>query len=390
MDFNVVGFDNLPCPNPATFGSHRTENQDFRDFKLARTSSPSATVFGYGCTSRGPFSPSQWMELEHQALIYKYISSNVPIPNYLLNPIRKAAAAYSAFPPAFTANSFGLHLGYCSNDPEPGRCRRTDGKKWRCSKEAVADQKYCERHMNRGRHRSRKPVEGQSGHSSTTKPPATTPPSTAAAAPPPPNHHQFNTLQTGYDLQHYHHKIGSKHHSQSELGLVYDESLLGSQGNRSELRQFIDNWPKFQGEHRSGVAAWPEKATHLSISIPTTDYVPSAAASSPMNRKFAASSSQELEMGLEVGIADKLKPMPSWVPISWESPMGGPLGEALHAKSNDPGSCKNSKPLNLMDSLPASPKGILAESSNKRFDAAGRCIGFICPGTAINPSLPAL
>lgn len=58
-----------------------------------------------------------------------------------------------------------FHLGYSgSNDPEPGRCRRTDGKKWRCSRDAVPDQKYCERHINRGRHRSRKPVEGQSGH----------------------------------------------------------------------------------------------------------------------------------------------------------------------------------------------------------------------------------
>lgn len=44
-------------------------------------------------------------------------------------------------------------------DPEPGRCRRTDGKKWRCSKNAIPDQKYCERHMHRGRQRSRKPVE---------------------------------------------------------------------------------------------------------------------------------------------------------------------------------------------------------------------------------------
>lgn len=61
-----------------------------------------------------------------------------------------------------------FHLGFSNNtDPEPGRCRRTDGKKWRCSRDAVADQKYCERHMNRGRHRSRKPVEGQSGHAST-------------------------------------------------------------------------------------------------------------------------------------------------------------------------------------------------------------------------------
>lgn len=59
-----------------------------------------------------------------------------------------------------------FHLGFSNTtDPEPGRCRRTDGKKWRCSRDAVADQKYCERHMNRGRHRSRKPVEGQAGHS---------------------------------------------------------------------------------------------------------------------------------------------------------------------------------------------------------------------------------
>ena len=47
------------------------------------------------------------------------------------------------------------------NYSEPGRCRRTDGKKWRCAKEVVPDQKYCERHLNRGRNRSRKPVEGQ-------------------------------------------------------------------------------------------------------------------------------------------------------------------------------------------------------------------------------------
>lgn len=57
-------------------------------------------------------------------------------------------------------------VGYCSYfgkkiDPEPGRCRRTDGKKWRCSKDAHPNSKYCERHMNRSRYRSRKPVESQ-------------------------------------------------------------------------------------------------------------------------------------------------------------------------------------------------------------------------------------
>lgn len=53
-------------------------------------------------------------------------------------------------------------------DPEPGRCRRTDGKKWRCSKEAYPDSKYCERHMHRGRNRSRKPVEVSSATSTAT------------------------------------------------------------------------------------------------------------------------------------------------------------------------------------------------------------------------------
>ncbi|XP_055960826.1 uncharacterized protein LOC126673818 [Mercurialis annua] len=131
-----------------------------------------ANLYGVYADARGPFTPSQWMELEHQALIYKYITANVPIPSNLLIPIRKAldSAGFSSFsggllrPNPLSWGTF--HLGFSNNtDPEPGRCRRTDGKKWRCSRDAVADQKYCERHMNRGRHRSRKPVEGQSAHS---------------------------------------------------------------------------------------------------------------------------------------------------------------------------------------------------------------------------------
>lgn len=54
-------------------------------------------------------------------------------------------------------------------DPEPGRCRRTDGKKWRCSRDVVPDEKYCEKHMHRGRHRSRKPVETSEVTSPSTK-----------------------------------------------------------------------------------------------------------------------------------------------------------------------------------------------------------------------------
>ncbi|GAB4839273.1 hypothetical protein Ancab_028800 [Ancistrocladus abbreviatus] len=121
---------------------------------------------------RGPLTPSQWLELEHQALIYKYIIANEPIPPNLLIPIRRAieTAGFCGFTGSpHRPNTLGwgpFHLGFAnSTDPEPGRCRRTDGKKWRCTRDAVPDQKYCERHMNRGRHRSRKHVEGQAGHS---------------------------------------------------------------------------------------------------------------------------------------------------------------------------------------------------------------------------------
>lgn len=44
-------------------------------------------------------------------------------------------------------------------EDEPTRCRRTDGKKWRCSNTVLPFEKYCERHMHRGRKRSRKLVE---------------------------------------------------------------------------------------------------------------------------------------------------------------------------------------------------------------------------------------
>ncbi|CAM8959973.1 unnamed protein product [Rhodiola kirilowii] len=108
--------------------------------------------------SVSPFTVSQWQELEHQALIYKYLMAGLAIPPDLVLPIQKSFEAVSS--------RFFTHptMGYCSfygkkYDPEPGRCRRTDGKKWRCSKDAYPDSKYCERHMHRGRNRSRKPVE---------------------------------------------------------------------------------------------------------------------------------------------------------------------------------------------------------------------------------------
>ncbi|PKA45975.1 Growth-regulating factor 3 [Apostasia shenzhenica] len=116
-------------------------------------------IAGSGTGCRPPFTASQWEELEHQALIFKYLIAGIPVPSDLVLPIRRSYETMAA--------RFYSHpaLGYCSSyygkklDPEPGRCRRTDGKKWRCSKDAYPDSKYCERHMHRGRNRSRKHVE---------------------------------------------------------------------------------------------------------------------------------------------------------------------------------------------------------------------------------------
>lgn len=45
---------------------------------------------------RPPFTPVQWQELEHQALIYKYLVAGVPVPYDLVVPIRRSLEALSA------------------------------------------------------------------------------------------------------------------------------------------------------------------------------------------------------------------------------------------------------------------------------------------------------
>ncbi|XWS25483.1 hypothetical protein CRYUN_Cryun27aG0071800 [Craigia yunnanensis] len=420
----------------------------------------------------GPFSPSQWMELEHQALIYKYITANVPIPSTLLIPIRKAldSADFSSFSGGLLRpNTLGwgaFHLGFSNNtDPEPGRCRRTDGKKWRCSRDAVADQKYCERHMNRGRHRSRKPVEGQSGRSAAattatiTKLMPTVSSSSASVVGPISGssesnsltiaQQQFKNLQPGGasnlsavsplnrlllkkdtvgerihdtarglamisptgDLTSKENpllipkkQISYEEQPRNEFGVVSSDSLLNpshksssmikcrnfgssqdltSQETESQhsLRQFMDDWPKSQSD-RSAIS-WPEvdvqsDRTQLSISIPmaASDFMSST--SSPNNEKLTLSPlrlSREfdpLHMGLGVGsvINEPNQRQANWIPISWETSMGGPLGEVLHSTNSSTADCKNPSALNLMTEgwdhsprLGSSPTGVLQKTS---------------------------
>ena len=51
----------------------------------------------------------------------------------------------------FSVQGCGTSHNYRNDvELELGRCRRTDGKKWRCRRGVVANQKYCEMHMHRG------------------------------------------------------------------------------------------------------------------------------------------------------------------------------------------------------------------------------------------------
>ncbi|XP_010556485.1 PREDICTED: growth-regulating factor 1-like [Tarenaya hassleriana] len=355
------------------------QNANLLSYFQLSTVSPYSTR-NAGCNNG--FTQSQWIELEHQTLIYKYMCANIPIPSALLLPIRKAfeSAGLSCLSGGLLRSNAlgwgGFHLGFSSNaDPEPGRCRRTDGKKWRCSKDAVPDQKYCERHMNRGRHRSRKPVEGQvQGHSSSAAMAkasaaggatcasgiASKNTTTFALSQNQPKHSSMSDSINGVFMGknttsgEKHQEMSSmpmlssrnaslrpedsnflfKHQnpfeksSYNEFGFVPSESLLNPSphggSSRSvylsdqateapshhQLLQFMDNCPQnpslagssdFLSRNRGKTATTTLRLSYESDTVP-------------------------MGLGVQGGSSSN-------IPLSWDSSIGGPLGEALHNSS---------------------------------------------------------
>ncbi|OIW10715.1 hypothetical protein TanjilG_16087 [Lupinus angustifolius] len=89
---------------------------------------PPAMMF---MASQPLFTVAQWQELEHQALIFKYFKAGLTVPPDLLVPIQKSLQLIMSQQNHPSLGYYGKKI-----DPEPGRCKRTDGKKWRCSKDA--------------------------------------------------------------------------------------------------------------------------------------------------------------------------------------------------------------------------------------------------------------
>ncbi|CAM0913287.1 unnamed protein product [Alopecurus aequalis] len=291
------------------------------------------------------FTASQWRELEHQALIYKYMAAGSQVPHELVIPLRHQDAAIDTVPslacfpqPSLGWGLYGMGAQYARKpeDPEPGRCRRTDGKKWRCSREAYGESKYCDRHMHRGKNRSRKPVEPPMSCNSTASSPAASyrpsplsisPPAPADAPPgyghqlqrtdvsapraaahvsplqlhldapsPPPSYHRYAQPQQQYCASPLYPSGGGYGHGLSRqdeaeamarrqhcLSLGADLSLdkpdASSVTDEKPLRRFFDECPR--DENSVDGKPWytypamgHRDETQLSMSIPTTARYP--------------------------------------------------------------------------------------------------------------------
>ncbi|KAK3211015.1 hypothetical protein Dsin_015721 [Dipteronia sinensis] len=149
--------------------------------KIYTPSSSAYTIAGYGYRSsnpgmhvpysriRGNFTQSQLNELNRQLWMMTHITVNVPLRSRLLNYLYGSKGTF--------------YVGSGSNDSEPGRCRRTDGKKWRCSRKVAPQQKFCREHKHRAQahYRSRKLLEGPT-HQAPTGPTSSMSTSTSGGA----------------------------------------------------------------------------------------------------------------------------------------------------------------------------------------------------------------
>ncbi|KAF5931767.1 hypothetical protein HYC85_027938 [Camellia sinensis] len=224
-----------------------------------------------------PFTATQWQELEQQALIFKYMVSGVPIPPHLISTVKTSMESSSVMSSRFYPHQpigwGSFEMGYGRKvDPEPGRCRRTDGKKWRCSKEAHPDSKYCERHMHRGRHRSRKPVEviTTTTTNSSSIPPTTNPNSAGAAA--------TTTSIISYSLSAESYPFLNPHSSSSSRPAGKPMEVERGEEKQKPFHHFFGEWQPKSREYSSWLDIEEEEenqsshgsfsTTQLSISMP--------------------------------------------------------------------------------------------------------------------------
>ncbi|KAL1183356.1 hypothetical protein V6Z11_A02G177500 [Gossypium hirsutum] len=371
MDFGVLGLDGIVGPNngapspsppveskPKLFGSGFTKQERSSDSAEEEDHWKSCKVPKTMPLHQGiPLLRSNETPQQQQDHMISFSSLKSALPFIRKDGNFMEKTTQSNDFSMYTRNAVGLgsfHLRYTgSTDPEPGRCRRTDGKKWRCSRDAVADQKYCERHINRGRHRSRKPVEGQTGHTATNSKVVSMSSSLLASAKTsggaanslaialqhrsgaadPSSDTLVNRIQDqrGFSLLSSTTNLKSDDSTTftitkqgvpfvestlSDFGHVASDSLVNPSHKSSYMNskeyghglfldftgqetqdqtpphQFIDNWPKDQSSR--SIVTWPNELkpdwTQLSMSIPMVTSEFSSTLSSPVKEKLDLSS----------------------------------------------------------------------------------------------------
>ncbi|TXG48533.1 hypothetical protein EZV62_024408 [Acer yangbiense] len=250
----------------------------------------------------------------------------------------------------------GLNVIRFSNggDLEPGRCRRTDGKKWRCSRDVAPDQKYCERHLHRGRHRSRKPVEQLPPKNNNNK-------TRLQSDPPPPsssitqsyNHVKstekvtvFESLEQQRCLDNW--MMNSSVYNQNyqpepPLNLncytdIINPDLVASLENQHQtetpIRGFIDLWSNGVSEHDHNNNTNSGNSSSNGNLLLSPLSLSMGGSSSSNNTTTIDDEMGRIHMGLGVVQTDQdhecstKLPFTSWLPPSSWAP-GGPLAEVL-------------------------------------------------------------
>ncbi|XP_028066849.1 growth-regulating factor 3-like isoform X1 [Camellia sinensis] len=328
------------------------------------------------------FSLGQWQELELQALIFRHMLAGSCVPPQLLHLLNKTLLSPppTPTPPSYYSlqhfphyNPTLLQTGYWGRggmDPEPGRCRRTDGKKWRCSRDVVTGHKYCERHMNRGRNRSRKPVEIPTPSSSTSTAGGGSSgggggvikTNTAFAAQPRTSmgtggttHFNLAGPSPSIDLLHLNQRP-SESKPENKLSLFETQNEVSGDGKSGGrvLRCFFDDWPRsLQQPSNAGTNASPvTSSTCLSISTPNNP------PPSDFSLKLSTGNGDDRPGHQEVSV-ERERLQLNWA-ASWGTnpvaPMGGPLAEALRSST-----ASNSSPTSVLHQL---QRGTMSETTS--------------------------
>ncbi|EFH54151.1 hypothetical protein ARALYDRAFT_323835 [Arabidopsis lyrata subsp. lyrata] len=317
------------------------------------------------------FSWAQWQELELQALIYRYMLAGASVPQELLLPIKKSLIHQS--PMHFLhhplQHSFPLHQpswywGRGAMDPEPGRCKRTDGKKWRCSRDVVAGHKYCDRHIHRGRNRSRKPVETATTTTTTT---ATTTASSFVLGEEL-GHGPNNTSGSSQHLHLSHQQsCSSEMKQESNNNKRPYEANSGFSNGRSDdghiLRHFFDDWPRSSDSTSSPMSS---STCHLSISMPGNRN-----ASSDVSLKLSTGNEEEEENMRNNNEREQLN---WWSNGGNHHNMGGPLAEALRSASST-SSVLHQMGISTQEMKYVKPLSLLGNALKTKVSVPGRFLG---------------